>query len=58
MKKEKLTIMLASYRTIRFEYVGRRLRLNEEETERSIFELIVDERIRGRICSDPRGKYL
>lgn len=58
MKKEKLTIMLASYRTIRFEYVGRRLRLNEEETERSIFELIVDERIRGRICCDQRGKYL
>jgi hypothetical protein len=32
MKKEKLILMLTSYRTIRFEYISRRLVLNAEET--------------------------
>lgn len=59
MKKEKLTIMLKSYSTLRFEYIGRRLQLNQEETERMVFELIVDQRLRGRIGEEKgRGKFL
>lgn len=59
MKKEKLLIMLKSYRSIRFEYVARRLQLTLEETERMVFELIIDERVRGRIGTDrTHGKFL
>lgn len=42
MKKEKLTLMLRSYRTITLEYIGRRLQVVQGEAERMVFELIVD----------------
>lgn len=59
MKKEKLTIMLRSYRTITLDYIMRRLQVVQSEAERMVFELIVDERIRGRIGNDPvRGRFL
>lgn len=59
MKKEKLTIMLRSYRTITLEYIGRRLQLVQGEAERMVFELIIDLRIRARIGNDSvRGRFL
>jgi hypothetical protein len=59
MKKEKLTIMLKSYRTISFECIGRRLQLTPTQTERMVFELVVDERVRGRIGADQsKRKFL
>ena len=59
MKKEKLLEILKSYQTIKFAYIGRRLSLNEKDVERIVFELIIDEKIHGRINdSDPKNKFL
>jgi DNA-binding MarR family transcriptional regulator len=59
MKKEKLTIVLKSYRTITFAYIARRLHLTTEQAERMVFELIADERVRGRIGQDANsGKFV
>jgi hypothetical protein len=32
--------------------------MNNEEVEIMVFKLIVDEKIRGRICNHKNGKYL
>ena len=59
LKKEKLIGILKSYKTIKYEYVARRLNLKQQNVEKMVFELIVDEKIRGRIFdSDPKNKYL
>ena len=51
--------MLRSYQTIKFDYIARRLSLNEQEVERMVFELIMDQKVRGRINDvDPKNKYL
>lgn len=49
MKKEKLINILKSYKTIKFNYIARRLALNESQVERMVFELIADHKIYGKI---------
>ena len=59
MKKEKLLEILKSYQTIKFPYIGKRLSLSEQDVERIVFELIIDEKIHGRIhCDEANNKYL
>jgi hypothetical protein len=59
LKKEKLIGILKSYKTIKFDYIARRLDLSEQFVEKMVFELIVDEKIRGRIFdADQKNRYL
>lgn len=59
MKKEKLLEILKSYQTIKFDYIGKRLSLKEQEVEKIVFELIIDDKIHGKINdSDQKNKFL
>jgi hypothetical protein len=59
MKKEKLLSIIKSYQTIKFNYIAKKLTLNEKQVERIVFELITDEKIYGRINdTDEKNKFL
>lgn len=59
LKKEKLIAILKSYKIIKFSYISKRLSLSEQEVEKMVFELIIDEKIRGRINDvSQANKYL
>jgi hypothetical protein len=59
MKKEKLTSILKSYKTIKFSYIARRLALSENQVERMVFQLIADHKIYAKINdAGPNNSYL
>jgi len=59
MKKEKLINILKSYKTIKFNYIARRLALSENQVEKMVFQLIADHKIYGKINDvGPNNSYL
>lgn len=59
MKKEKLIMILKSYKLIKFDYIGRRLDLKDNDIEKMMYELIIDGKVKARLHVDnPKEKYV